>query len=42
VIAKLQIGDLMVQQRFEVLDAEVATILGMPFLRTCNPIINWR
>jgi hypothetical protein len=31
-----------VHLRFEILDADVATILGMPFLETCNPIINWK
>ena len=28
--------------RFEILDADVATIFGMPFLELANPQINWQ
>lgn len=41
-IAEIQVGDLYLQQRFEILNEEVATILGMPFLECTNPNINWR
>jgi hypothetical protein len=33
---------LFVSLRFEVLDEQVATILGMPFLEIANPHINWK
>ncbi len=36
------IGGLEVNLRFEILSADVATILGMPFLEVCNPQINWK
>ena len=33
----IRLGELYVELRFEILDAEVATILGMPFLESANP-----
>ena len=36
------LGEVSVHLRFEILDADVAIILGMPFLEACNPIINWK
>jgi predicted aspartyl protease len=33
----VQLGPLSVSLRFELLEANIATILGMPFLETCNP-----
>jgi predicted aspartyl protease len=41
-VANIQVGTLYLQQRFEIIDGEVATILGMPFLECINPHINWR
>lgn len=38
----VQLGPLFVNLRFEILEADVSTILGMPFLETCNPKIDWR
>ncbi len=28
--------------RFEVLEQQVSTIFGMPFLEATNPVINWK
>lgn len=39
--ALVRFGMLQTYLRFEVLDCEVHTILGMPFLEQYNPKINW-
>ena len=41
-VASVHLGHLIIQQRFEILDADVSTILSMPFLESANPIINWK
>lgn len=40
--AVVRLGELWMEMRFEILDAEVATIFGMPFLELANPQINWQ
>lgn len=36
-IAVVKLGELWLEMRFEILDADVATIFGMPFLEIANP-----
>jgi hypothetical protein len=39
---EVKLGEVYVNLRFEILNADVAVILGMPFLEACNPTINWK
>ena len=36
------LGELITSLRFEILNEDVAIILGMPFLEVANPHINWK
>ena len=38
----LLLGDYKYNDTFHVLDGDVPLILGMQFLRTCTPNINWK
>lgn len=38
----VQLGELYLPLRFEILEADISTILGMPFLEATNPQINWK
>ncbi len=38
----VHLNSLIIELRFELLNAEVTTILGMPFLEAANPQINWK
>lgn len=40
-VADVDLGDLQLSLRFEILDENVSIIFGMPFLEAANPIINW-
>lgn len=38
----IRLGSFWTHQRFEILNAEITTIFGMPFLEAYNPIIDWK